>query len=598
MRISGSYTFKKLLSSPILIGLMAILFSVSTLKAQEITFTTRVNKAVAAGERFEVSFLLTNVGAKIAPPEMTGLNVIFGPSVSKSASNYNGKYSSTIIVSYVVVAEKEGKITIGRAKAYTDKGVLETDPVIVTVGKNPYAGGNQNPAQAQDQPNPSSQKGEIILTVVPSKTKAYVGEAIPVTYYLYSRYQRLDLGKYDFPAITGFWCEDLKQETITWGNQSVVINGARYYSAVIKRQVIYPQKSGKFQVKPFEMECIVNRSFFSVGSKVNVVSNSPTIEVLPFPQPEPLGFGETTGKYKLESSISTSELKANEPVTLKIKISGEGNLKILGTLKPEFPSDFETYDPKINDRIKLGGSGLSGSREFEYLVIPRYPGEYTIPALNFSYFDVSTKAFKTLTVPAYNIKVNKGTGQGAGAYTPSSQNQVALLNKDIRFIHTDELTVNETSPYSPKSPLFWTIYSAIPLAFAGLALMTSRRKKRNRDKVKLKSTSANKVASKLLSEARKALQEKDDNRFYEATFKALYGYISDKLNIPYGDLNRSIISSTLLSHGVEQSMVTELLNTLDTCEMARFAPLSQSSPQQFYEQTSELINKLEKTLNR
>ncbi|MES2627556.1 MAG: BatD family protein [Bacteroidota bacterium] len=579
-----------------LLSLVICVFSLAA-SAQEITFRTKINRpAVAVGERFTISFELANARGKIAPADLGGLNVIFGPSVSESTV-FNGKtYSSTITVSYVVVADKEGKLTIGTAKAYTDKGVLETDPVIVTVQKGQAASSQQTQAQAQNVPTPASQKGDIILSVIPSKSKACIGEPIPVTYYLYSRYDRLDLGKYEFPAITGFWCEDLKQESTTWENQMATINGMRYYVAILKRQVIYPQQTGKFQVKPFEMECIVNRSFFSVGAKLNVTSNSPLIEVVPFPAGAPAGFEDISGKYRMESSLSSTEVKANEPITLKIKVSGEGNLKVLSTPKPEFPSDFEVYDPKINDRLKVNASGTNGSREFEYLVIPRYAGDYAIPAYNFTYFDLASKTYKTISTPAYTVKVNRGTGESAGTYSAGNQNQVKVLNKDIRYIHTGKLSENRVSPWSPKHPVFWTVYSVIPMAFAGMALLVSKKRKLKKDQVKLKATVANKVASKHLAEARKALQAKDDNRFYELTFRALYGYLSDKINIPYGDLSRRVIEDRLLARNVEPALVKELLHTLDTCEMARFAPLNESSAAEVYQKASDLINKLEKNL--
>lgn len=579
--------------------LLTVMLSVlsRSVAAQEITFITKLNRtSVAVNERFSISFVLTNSRASFSPPDFSGLSVIFGPSKSEMTSQINGKYSSTITVSYIVMAEKEGKVTIGRAKAYTDKGVLETDPVTITIEKN-QIGANTPGNQAQSSPSPSTQKGDIILSVIPGKSKAYIGEPITVTYYLYSRYERLELGKYDFPAISGFWCEDLKQQSTSWENQLATINGLRYKVAILKRQVIYPQKTGKFTVKPFEMECTVNRSFFSVGSTVKVLSNSPVIEVLPFPSGAPANFQDISGKYKIESSLSSSELKANEPLTLKIKVTGDGNLKVFGTPTISFPSDFEVYDPKINDKHRLSVSGINGSREFEYLVIPRFPGEYEIPSYSLTYFDLSSRTYKTLATPAYKVKVNKGTGQSAGTYAAGNQNQVKLLTKDIRYIHTGDLPLEGLSPYSPKHPIFWLVFSAVPIAFAAMTVVVTRKRKLNKDKIKLKVSGANKLANKHLSEAKKALQLNDSNRFYEATFKALYGYLSDKVTIPYGDLSRRIIENKLLSLGVEPNLVSELLVTLDTCEMARFAQNSQTSPPEVYKQATDLINKLEKSLN-
>lgn len=580
-------------------GLFIVLCLSQGALAQEMTFNAKVSRnPVPAGERFTVTITLSNARAKISPPDMGGLQIIFGPSQSESTTIYNGKYSSSFQVSYVVLAEREGKYTIGKAKAYTDKGVLETDPITVVVEKSQYGsnGGGQPGGASAAAPSPSNQKGDIILSVIPSKSKAVIGEPIQVTYYLYSRFPRLELGKYDFPAISGFWCEDLKQQSTTWENNLATINGARYQVAVLKKQVIYPQKSGKFQVKPFELECIVNRSFFSVGQKVKVGSNSPTIEVSPYPANKPLDFQEFSGNYKLESSISSRDVKANEPITIKLKISGDGNLKTITSPKLNFPSDFEVYDPKVNDRIRLTGSGLTGSREFEYLIIPRFAGEYTVPAFQMSYFDLGSRSYKTLSSQEFKIKVAKGSGQAAGAYTPSNQQQVQTLNKDIRYIITGPLVIDTMPPLTPDRPLFWILLGGLPLAVLITGFRRSKAKQLRKDQVKLKATKANKVANRHLATAKKALETKNTNLFYEATFKALYGYLSDRLSIPVGDLSRRVIELKLHGLQVDNVLVSDLLNTLDTCEMARFAPMSERSPEEIYQKSFDIINKLEKAL--
>ncbi len=583
----------------VLFGLLSLLSSATF--AQEITFSAAVNRnPVAAGERFTLTFTLTNSQARIAPPDIKGVQVVFGPSTSQSYSYTNGRSSSSSSVSYVMIAEKEGKIYIGKAKAFTEKGVLESDPITVNVEKSSYSAGNSSGggSQAAAAPAPSNQNGDIILSVVAGKTKAAIGEPIPVTYYLYSRYQDLQLGKYEFPPISGFWCEDIKQESISWENQTTTINGLRYKVAVLKRQVIYPQKSGKFTVKPFELECIVNRSFFSVGSSIKVKSNSPSIEVSPFPTAAPANFQGVSGQYKMEASISSKEIKANEPVTLKIKVSGEGNLKVVSAPKLNFPSDFEVYDPKINDRIRLGSSGLSGSREWEYLIIPRFPGDYDLPPHTLTYFDLGSKSYKTLNTPPFKLKVTKGTGEAAGTYSSGNQNQVKLLNKDIRYIYTYDLPEAGTSPFSPNSSVFWLMFCLLPTGFGLLAFSAYKQKALRKDTVKLKASGANKIANRHLAEAKKALGSGDNNKFYEATSKALYGYLANKFNISGAELSTRTVTTTLEQQGVEKTVVDKWIDTLNCCEMARFAPSAQVTAKEVYQTSVELISNLEKNIGK
>ena len=591
-------SFKRLLKlKSLLAGLTLSLVLVSAALAQEITFQASVNRnPIPAGDRFTLTFTLSNIQGKVAPPDLKGLTVVFGPSTSQSYNYINGRSSSSSSVSYVLIAEKEGKVQIGRAKAYTDKGVLERAPIPVPIEKISYTGNataSNNTTTAQAAPS-TTQTGDIILSVVPSKTKAAIGEPIAVTYYLYSRYQSLELGKYEFPPIGGFWCEDIKQESVTWDNQLATINGMRYKVAALKRQVIYPQKSGKFTVKPFEVECVVNRSFFSVGSTLKVKSNSPVIEVSAFPGGAPASFQGISGQFKLESSISSPTVKANEPITLKLKISGDGNLKVIADPQLNFPADFEVYDPKVNDRIRVTTSGLTGSREWEYLVIPRFPGEYTLPAYTFSYFDLATKSYKTLSSTPFTLKVSKGSGQAAGTFSGGGQNQVKLLNRDIRYIYTDQLPENTLSPFSPKSAFFWIAFSSIPLALAGIALTSRKQKALRKDQVKLKASVANKIATKRLTEAKKALHSKNDSAFYEATSKALYGYLSDKFNIAAAELSSRSIAATLGLVGLSPVEVTRWTDTLDGCEMARFAPSAQITAAEVYQTAVELIANLEK----
>ncbi|HEX4888195.1 MAG TPA: BatD family protein [Luteibaculaceae bacterium] len=571
----------------LLLLIMATLFAGHSF-AQEMTFVGSANpNPVSVGQRFTITFKLTNARAKISPPSFSGLSVVFGPSVSESTRIYNGRYSTSMEVSYVVVAEREGKITIDKAKAYTDKGVLESDPFTVQVNKS-------NISSSEESAPTTQQKGDIILSISANKTTAYIGEPIVLTYYLYSRYDRLELVKADYPNLNGFWTEESKQQSATWENQLATINGQNYKVAILKKQVVFPQKEGQFQISPFSIECLVNRSFFSVGSKFTLKSNSPSIAVKPFPSPKPSDFTNQSGSYKLDCSISSKEVKANEPITLKIKVSGQGNLKIFNVPKPDFPTDFEVYDPKITDQIKFNGNNLAGSREFEYLIIPRYPGEYQIPAVQFSYFDLNTKAYKSLGSPSYTLQINKGSGSGGTTVIAGNQQEIKLLTKDIRFIYSGEISANEPSVTHPSNGLFWVLCAGMPTLGIGLGWVVRIRKKNLADTSKVKNQLAGKTASKHLSEANKALKSGNQGLAYQNCTKALYGFISDRYHLPLADLNRGNIQQVLREKGIEMNHIEVLLILIDQCEMARYAPITATGAHDILKNADEWITNMEK----
>ncbi len=583
-----------------------LVFGLGEIHAQEILFNTQLSsKTVQAGVRFKVTFNLQNTKGRIIPPNFSDFQIIFGPSSSQSYNYINGKSSSSQSVAYILVAPNPGTFTIGSAKAETNQGLLETDPVEITVTKaaakpnnNAQANsGNNAGSSGQAAPAPKS-NGEIIVDVSVNKKTAYVGEPISVTYRLYSRYTSLELDKIDFPTLNGFWTEELKQENTSWENQLATINGYRYRVAVLKRQVIYPQKAGDFEIEGFNSTFIVNRSFFNPGQKLSVTSAPVKFKVKNFPSGKPNDFIDLSGSFKVTASADKYETKANEPITFKVKVSGSGNLKVLPKPTINWPEDFEVYDPKINDRISLKNSGLTGSREYEYLIIPRYAGKYEVPEITLSYFDLGSKSYKRISGGnfTFDIKPGKDDDGGAITYNPKQQNKVNIVNQDIRFIVTEPLVFTASNFLSPDSFAFWGLLFGLLLLTAAIIVVHLIRTNQKKDLVKYRQKSAGKMANKFMAAAEKALNENNTTLFYDQTAQGLFNYVSHKLSIPLSDLNRVNIAGTLKEKGSSETLTQQLLDTLDNCEMARFAPQADVTPASVLAQAKEIINQLEKTI--
>ncbi|MBL4594544.1 MAG: BatD family protein, partial [Flavobacteriales bacterium] len=299
------------------------------------------------------------------------------------------------------------------------------------------------------------------------------------------------------------------------------------------------------------------------------------------------------GKLGMKVDVSSNEIKANEAVNIKIKISGKGNLSLIDSPELRFPSDFETYDPKINDNIITDASGVSGSKEFDYLVIPRHAGQFKLDPIVFTYFDPSTKKYKTITSEPIEINVLKGDGSTSDNVVYSSnKEEIQVLGNDIRYIHTNNIKFSHSNEDFYASWKFYLLLLLAPLLF--ILTFTFRNKIRvaNSDVAGMKKKKASKVAAKLLSSAKESLAANNKNAFYEDISKALFGYIGDKLNIAAAELNQSNIKEKLISINVNEQTSKELIDTIELCDMARFAPVS-ISEQEVYNKAEAIINKIE-----
>lgn len=572
---------------------------------QEVSFEAFVNRnPVAVGERIQYTVKLSNAEGQITLPSFNDFRILYGPSRSQNMSYINGKMTRSTAVSYVLIPEKEGEFTIDPASVVVGSDKYETKALKVTVQANSNANSAtaNNSRQAKQQSAPSYQgdapkaNENIILRVIPSRNSAYIGEPIRLDYILYSRYSNIELASFDVPPINGFWIEELETGETGWSREGETINGQFYKKALLKSQIIFPQNKGKITSVATTAECLVNRSFFSAGSRFKVESNTLNFNIKEFPGTIPGDFSGLTGKLALSVDIDKKEVAANEPITLKIQYKGSGNLNFINDPEISFPSDFEVYDPKESNNYKITTSGFKGNKTFEYLIIPRYSGTYYLGNITLSYFDPNAKKFVKLSSDNIKISVAQGAGETEAGVSNGKQS-VKTLNSDINYIITTPIASQSIAYlFNPASFTFY-IFLALILIYGVITfLYRNKQVKERANVVGYKYKKASKEARKKLSKAKKFMNEGNKEAFYAEMSQSIYNYLADKLNIAAADLNRLTISESLNSKPQAKELSEKLFTAIDTCEMARFAPTESKDPKEVYENVSQLISDLERVL--
>lgn len=580
--------------------------------AQGNTFTATVDKnTVAVGEQFQISFSLNGNGDRFHPPAFNGFEVYSGPNVSTSMSNINGVTSMSIAYSYVLAATKEGDIQIGAGTIYVNGKLFSTRPVSIKVTKGSPR--RQQPQQQQNARVDDAPMGDvskqIFLRAVIDKKNAYQGEQMTVSYRLYTRIGILESQLDKLPELNGFWSQDMNdqktQQNVTW--HSEIIDGMKYNVADVKQTIVFPQKSGDLTIDPLIMTFIVRQQaaprdameqFFG-GSfkdvKVKLKSPALTIRVRELPEAgKPADFGGAVGSFTMNAYVDRTALKSDEPLNYNVKIAGTGNIMLIKNPAPAFPADFEKYDPKVTDTINKSTGRINGNRFYNFLLIPRHKGDYTIEPLKFSYFNPGTGRYVTLTSKAFAIAVAKGkTETNVSELSSADKQDVKMLEKDIRYIKTNDTSYSKSGQTFFGSLTYNLLLLVGPLLFIAGLVYRKADEKANSDIVKVRSRKASKIAAKHLADAKKAMTAKNSSAFYEALFKGLYGYLSFKLNIPYANLDKDVIADALRSKSVNDSTIAKLEETLDLCDMARFAPVSGINEQEMFERGKNIIDDIE-----
>lgn len=589
--------------------------------AQDVSFTADAPTVVEVGEQFRLSYSLNKQGEELQLPALKGFEVLAGPSMSSSFSSsiINGKVtsSSEYIYTYVLEATTEGEYTIDPATIKVDGKQMKSNAVTIKVVKgSAHSQQNQQGERREEsQAGASIKKDDIFLRLEVNRKSLYVGESLVATLKIYTRVGLSQFGRSKFPPFDGFLAEEVNTpQNIEF--QREAYNGQVYDVGVLRETVLFPQHAGTLTIDPFELECIVrqrlsrSRSFFddffdSNYRNVRVMTKSEPVNITVKSLPEqgkPLGFSGTVGNLTMTTSITTDSLKTNDALTYKIVFKGTGNLKLIEAPEINFPPDFEVYDPKVTKDVKTTKGGTTGTVTIEYLVIPRFAGDYTVPAVQYSFFDSSAKTYKTLNGKEYRIHVEKGrddgTSTGAAAVQSFKKEDVKVLGEDIRFIKTGNSRLKEKGVHYYGTSAYWLSFLVPFVLFVAGMFLNRQRIKANADLVRVKSKTANKMAQKRLRAAAAAMKAANSESFYEEVLKAMWGYVSYKLNIAASNLNRDNISDILTKRGVDAALIQNFIGVLDNCEYARYAPDSGKSEEmdKVYKSSLDVITKLDKAI--
>jgi len=595
--------------------------------AQDVEFIGTGKQVVETGERFRVVYEVNAEGQNFRSPNFGNLNVLSGPNTSTSSSvqiiNGNMQQSYNMSYTFIVEATSEGEITIPPASVTVKGKVYNSNSIKISVVKN-AAGSSQSTGGSQNQASETGtlQSNDVYMKAIVDNTNPYQGEQIIVTYRIYTRVPIANISMKKSPSFQGFWSKNLMEDNSQLKQSTQVINGEEYIVADISKFALFPQKSGELNIESLEMDCVAqikikttkktrsndpfesffNDPFFNRDMKnvqTTLASKQVTINVKPLPQVgKPESFTGAVGDFTFKSELDKSSLTTNDALTLSVTISGNGNIELVDLPKLALPTDFEAYDPKVTSNVKVGANGVSGSKKFEFLAIPRAAGDFDIKPLQFSYFNPSDREYHTFSTGQLAIHVEKGDGSSTGVtYSSSAQEDIRFIGRDIHHIKNVDFNLKPAGVFffASASYYFFIIFPIVLLI--AFILYWRWQEKRNSNVSLLKTRKANKVAKTRLMKADGFRKQNNDKAFYDEIAQALWGYIVDKFNISQANLSVDTVKETLQKLNVEDSVTDNFVNTLNNIEFARFAPGDTSGKMEtVYNEAMNAITSAEKAL--
>lgn len=607
---------------------LLIFLTVATVSHAQ-TFKASAPDQVVEGENFRVQYVVTDgEPSSFRGPKFDseGFELLAGPYTS-SYSSYqmvNGKTSSTssVTYTYTLCATKKGKFTIPAASVSVGGKTLTSNTLTISVAQGSgnsgaASGGNRrNQAQSteqntQDAGNSISGK-DLYMTATASKTKVHEQEAILLTYQVYYTVNLTSL-KPNMPDLKGFHVQEVPLPR-TKEPKQVTVGGRTYNNVLWSQYVVFPQQTGKLVIPEVTFEATVAQrvrsldpwdAFFNSGSAYSEVTKnlktpSITINVEPLPT-KPANYSGAVGKFSMKSELTPKQIKTGEALSLKLTVSGVGNMKLIKTPDVNVPKDFEVYDPKVTDNTEITRNGMEGSKTFEYVYVPRNPGHYTIPPVEFCYYDLESNSYKVLQSESFELDIEKGKNSGNGGVSSyANKEDVEELNSDIHYIKMGDVKLQKDESDTFFGSLSYVLEYLIPfILFAILVFIFRKQAIANANVVQMKIKKANKMARKRLRTAKKLMEENKKEAFYDEIMRALYGYVSDKLSIPVAQLNKDNIREKLEEKNLDADLTNRVIQALDECEFARFAPADSSNTlEKFYEQVITLIEQVENSIKK
>ena len=590
--------------------------------AAKTKFTMSAPNAVEVGKQFRLSFSVNERGNNLQlPPGLSdNFQILMGPSTGQSTrmQTINGQTSTEISYSYTYIlrATKEGTFEIRPGSIEVGGKVFESNSLKIQVVKaqanptQPQQGSGSGQPQSATQ-NISLDKDNLFLRVALSKINAYRGEQILATVKLYvnpnipiTRFEEVNL-----PTYEGFYTQDVEiPSTVNFTRE--VYNDKIYQVGVLKKTILFPQQNGKLRIEPFNMSLLIRqevkaRSFFddffdnyrTVRATVNSKAVSVNVKDLP---PAPANFLGGVGNFNITSEISSEEVTTNDAVTLKVNITGNGNIRLVRNPELKLPSDFEVYDPRSTDNVKANDKGVSGTKTIEYLFQPRFEGDYTIPSLQFVYFNPSTGKYVSKTTPEYTLRVTKGAEEQSTTVISSLRKEdVQLIGQDIRFIKTGNPGLKAIGRTFYGSLAFYLVYLISAVLFVILYFVYRKKARENANIALVRNKKANRIATKRLKAASAFMKQNNNEAFHEAILKAFWGYLSDKMGIPLADLNRESALARLKERNVDETVIHDFVEVIEQCEFARYAPSGGSEArQEMYKKAEATMSRFEKQIKR
>lgn len=591
--------------------IVILMLAVANAAAFALSFRVEAPQQVVVGQKFSVTFQLVNApstpAGNPAIPSIPNCKLLFGPGISQSSSyqNINGheSSSSTIGYTYSYKAEKAGTVTIGAAKMNVGGRSLSTKPIKLQILPPDRSAqrGTQSSVQAYDIDTQTADKPvsgkDVFIRIVLSKPTAYEQEGVLCSIKLYTKYQVSKFITNVQPAYNGFMAEEVP---VTLQGRFESVGGENYFAYVIKQSVLFPQQTGKLTISSGSYDLTVqqfetiNTSFGRMRSPVDktikVNSNTASINVMPLPSPRPADFSGAVGRFSVTRALTSKKIRTNEAATIKLIISGQGNLKSLTPPKFGFSSQFDQYDPQTAVTASPSGATLSGKVTVDYTFVPQSVGQFAIDGTSFTYFDLNSHQYRTIKVDGFNLNVEKGSASNAVKYNDA-------VMKDILPMETGSLDLSK-SHGSIFGEWYTIIYYIVLLLAFAIVLFIYRKKVKERANVTLmKRKGANKVANRRLKRAKRYMNKGQKELFYEEMLTALWGYYSDKLSIPVSELNRDNISKNLEGYGLSQEAIGRVINILDECEFSRYAQSAESNVPmaEIYRMACDSIDEVENT---
>jgi hypothetical protein len=605
-----------------LIAYCFFIFMTAGAMAEQTKFSMSAPNAVEMGQQFRLTFTINEKASNLQlPPGLSNnFDVLMGPSTGQSTSiqTINGRTTTEVTYSYTYIlrAKSEGNFEIRPASIEVNGRVIESNSLkIQIVAAQSRQQQQQQQQQQRSDPGQGSQITELggdnlFLRVEMSKQDVFRGEQLIATVKLYAD-PDIPISGFDevnLPTYEGFYTQDIEiPRQINFSRE--VYNNRIYQVGVLKKTVLIPQQNGKLTINPFTMSLLIQqrvrpRSFFDdffsgIQTVKSAITSQPvSVNVRDLP-PQSENFYGGVGNFSVSSELSSENVTTNDAVTLRVTISGTGNLRLIRNPVLTLPTDFEVYDPRSTENIRITDNGMTGSKTIEYLFQPRFEGNYAIPSIPFTFFNPATGSYVTRSTQAYKLNVEKGTGDQTAVISSRQRENLQLIGQDIRFIRQGNpmLRIQGTTFFG--TPVFYSIYGGSTLLFLALIVVYRKKARENANAALMRNKRANRIATKRLKTAAGYMKQNRNEAFHEAILRAFWGYLSDKLGIPVARLNRDSAVSGLKERNVEEHLINDFVEIIEQCEFARYAPSGGSEARsELYKKAVSTMSRMEKQIKR